>query len=290
MQGLEQADFLSRLLRHLGVLLRIAVLTLIIIGLARPQSGSTESRRSTDGLDIMMVIDTSGSMRAQDFVIAGERPTRLEVIKAVIAQFISERPDDRIGMVVFGTEAFTQAPLTLDHNVLLRFLERVKVSMAGDATAIGDGLGTALKRMKDVEAKGKVVILLTDGTNNAGRLDPVAAADAAKTLGIRVYTIGVGKQGTAPMNIDGTMRQVPVEIDESLLKRIAETTDGKFFRATDTEALIGVYATIDKLEKTRAEIKQFRNYEERFAWFVWPAIVLIFAEFGFSLTRFRKIP
>ena len=290
LRGISDSDLLSRIMRHASVVIRSLMLALIVIALARPQSGRTESKRSTDGLDIMMVVDTSGSMKAQDFVINGERPTRLEVIKAVITKFIIERPDDRIGMVVFGTEAFTQAPLTLDHDVLIRFLDQVKISMAGDATAIGDGLGTALKRMKDVEAKGKVVILMTDGTNNAGRLDPVAAAEAAKSLGIRVYTVGVGKEGTAPMRIDGQMRQVPVEIDEVLLKKIAEISNGKFFRATDTETLIQVYETIDRLEKTRAEIKQFRNYEERFAWFIWPAVFLLFSELGVSMTRFRKIP
>lgn len=223
-------------------------------------------------------------------MINNERPTRLEVVKSVIAQFIHERPDDRIGMVVFGTEAFTQAPLTLDHQVLNRFLTEVRVSMAGDATAIGDGLATAVKRLKDVTSKSRVVILLTDGSNTAGRIDPLAAAKAAEALGIRVYTIGVGSEGTAPMVIEGRTHMVPVEIDEKLLQEIARTTGGNFYRATDTEALVAVYRTIDRLEKTRAEIKQFRQLDEKFAVFLWPAISCLFLEALFMLTPWRRVP
>jgi len=272
------------------ILFRAAALALVVIALARPQTGPRGKNRSVEGLDIQLVIDTSGSMRAQDFELGGRRPTRLDVVKAVIEDFVMTRLDDRIGLVVFGTEAFTQAPLTLDHQLLQEFLKHIEISMAGDATAIGDGLATAVKRLKDTDSKGKIVILLTDGANNAGRIDPVTAAEAAKALGIRVYTIGVGSRGKVPITINGRTTQVEVDIDEALLEKISQMTDGRFYRATDTQALIDVYRAIDKLEKTaaRAPVRDVRR--ELFASFLWPALILLGLDILFGATRRRVVP
>ena len=272
------------------IFFRAVALALVVIALARPQTGPRGKNRSVEGLDIQLVIDTSGSMRAQDFELAGRRPTRLEVVKAVIEDFIGTRSDDRIGLVVFGTEAFTQAPLTLDHQLLQEFLKHIEISMAGDSTAIGDGLATAVKRLKDTDSKGKIVILLTDGANNAGRIDPVTAAEAAKALGIRVYTIGVGSRGKVPITINGRTTQVEVDIDEALLEKIAVMTDGRFYRATDTQALIDVYGAIDKLEKTvgRAPVRDVRR--ELFANFLWPALIFLVFDVLFAATRRRIVP
>jgi Ca-activated chloride channel family protein len=276
--------------RVIPILFRAAALALVVIALARPQTGPRGKNRSVEGLDIQLVIDTSGSMRAQDFELGGRRPTRLEVVKAVIEDFVMTRLDDRIGLVVFGTEAFTQAPLTLDHQLLQEFLKHIEISMAGDATAIGDGLATAVKRLKDTDSKGKIVILLTDGANNAGRIDPVTAAEAAKALGIRVYTIGVGSRGKVPITINGRTTQVEVDIDEALLEKISQMTDGRFYRATDTQALIDVYRAIDKLEKTaaRAPVRDIRR--ELFASFLWPALILLGLDILFGATRRRVVP
>ena len=277
-------------LTHLGVFLRCLAVSLLIIALARPQASSEKSDRTTEGLDIMLLIDTSRSMEARDFEIDGKRPNRLEVIKSVIAQFVRQRPADRIGMVVFGTEAFTQAPLTLDHTVLLRFLERIRIGIAGDATAIGDGLATAVNRLKEIEAKSKVAILLTDGSNTAGRVDPLAAAEAALAKKVTVYTIGVGSEGEVPIQIDGKVQMQKVDIDENALKKIAEKTGGAYFRATDTETLRKVYETIDQLEKTKAKIESFANLEERFSPWAVGGICLLFGELLFGISRFRRIP
>lgn len=283
---------MSRLqnLAHLRVLLRSLAVLALIIALARPQSISEKMERMTEGLDIMLLVDTSGSMQAQDFEIDGQRPNRLEVIKKVIAQFVRQRPADRIGMVVFGTEAFTQAPLTLDHTVLLRFLQRIKIGMAGDATAIGDGLATAVNRLKDLDAKSKVAILLTDGSNTAGRVDPLAAADAAKAKGVTVYTIGVGAEGEVPIVVNGITTMQKVDIDESTLKQIAEKTGGAFFRAKDTEALKKVYDTIDQLEKTKAKIDSYADMDERFAPWALAGLLLLVGELAFGVSRYRRIP
>lgn len=272
------------------VVLRSLALTAIFIALARPQSPPIGKNRSIDGLDIQLVIDTSGSMRAEDFALGDRRSTRLDVVKSVIENFILARPDDRIGIVVFGTEAFTQAPLTLDHNLLRDFLKHIEISMAGDATAIGDGLATAVKRLQDLPSKGKVVILLTDGENNAGRIDPVTAAEAAKALGVRVYTIGVGGKGQVPIQVNGRRTMVEVNIDEALLEKVAATTDGRYFRAKDTQALIEVYASIDRLEKSagKSPVREIRR--ELFSSFVLGALFLLLVDLLGSMTRRRVIP
>lgn len=275
--------------RHTPVILTCLILTLLGLALARPQA--TQARKTTsEGLDIVLVIDTSRSMEARDFVIGNERPTRLTVIKKVISEFIANRSDDRLGMVVFGSEAFTQAPLTLDHTILQRFLERVQIGMAGDATAIGDGLATAVNRLKDLDAKSRIVILLTDGSNTSGRVDPLAAGEAAKTLGIKVYTVGVGSEGEVPVVVGNRIKAQKADIDEDLLRKIATDTGGQYFRATDTETLVNIYATIDKLEKTKIKVDRFEKREERYGNLVASAVFLSILQLGFAVTRFRSIP
>lgn len=277
-------------LRYLGILLRGGVILFVVIALARPQGGKHSGSRSSEGVDIMLAIDTSGSMKARDFVIDGERPNRLEVIKRVIADFIAERPDDRIGLVVFGTEAFTQAPLTLDHDVLLKFLDQIEIGMAGEATAIGDGLATSVLRLKNQIGESRVVVLLTDGANNAGRMDPMAASAAAKSFGIRVHTIGVGSEGEVPIVSNGQMIYIKADIDEKLLNAISKETGGVYRRATDTAALKGVYHEIDRLEKRRVDVKDQRRGRDLFMVPLVLALVFLGLELLWRTTRWRVIP
>ncbi len=278
------------LLRHAGWLLRGLCMLLVVFALARPQVAHRDGARVSNGVDIMLAIDTSGSMRARDFEVRGQRPDRLEVIKAVIADFIDARIDDRIGMVVFGSEAYTQAPLTLDHEILQKFLERIQIGMAGDGTAIGDGLATAVKRLKEAPGKSHVVVLLTDGANNAGRIDPVAAAQAAKALGIRVHTIGVGSDGIVPVVQNGRVFHIKADIDEVTLKSIADTTGGVYRRAVDTDALVNVYREIDKLEKVRREQKDRRQGRDVFPTLILGAVFCLCLEALWRISRFRRLP
>ncbi len=251
---------------------RMAAVTLLIIVLARPQSTDRFQDVSTEGIDIMLALDISGSMLARDF-----KPDRLEASKDVATEFISGRPYDRIGLVVFSGESFTQCPLTTDHAVLINLLREIQSGMIEDGTAIGMGLANAVNRIKDSEAKSKVIILLTDGINNRGEVAPATAAGIAKTFGVRVYTIGVGTMGTAPYPVQtpfGTQYQnMPVEIDEAILKEIAQTTGGKYFRATDNDKLVQVYGEIDKLEKSKIDVRQFTRKEEKY---LIPAIIAFF--------------
>lgn len=277
-------------LRHLPFALRALAVAALVVALARPQEGNARAQKTSEGLDVVMILDTSRSMEARDFVINGERPSRLAVVKRVISDFVKDRPSDRIGLVVFGSEAFTQAPLTLDHDVLQRFLERVQIGMAGDATAIGDALATAVNRLKDIEAKARVAILLTDGGNTAGRIDPLAATQAAKAKGVRVYTIGVGSNGEVPVVVNGRVQTQKVDIDEELLKQIAKETDGAYFRAADTETLVKVYETIDRLEKTRVKVQSFESYEERYPTYAGLAAALVMGELLVGLSRLRRVP
>ena len=270
--------------RHVPFILRCLAFAALAIALARPQAGNSNTQRTAEGLDIVMVLDTSGSMNLRDFTWGREKPTRMAVVKRVISDFIKERTNDRIGMVVFGTEAFTQAPLTLDHEVLNRFIDIITVGMAGEATAVGDGLAAAVNRLKSVEAKSKVVILLTDGGNNAGRVDPLAAAQAAATMGVKVYTIGVG---SAP---EGGGDPQAADVDEPTLREIAKATGGKYFLASNTEMLIKVYDTIDKLEKTKVQVESFANYEDLYTGLVVFAVACLLAELVLGLTRLRRLP
>ena len=250
-------------LRHILFGFRAVAVSLLIIVLARPQSTSNFQDVSTEGIDIVLALDISGSMLARDF-----KPDRLEASKNVATEFISGRPYDRIGLVVFSGESFTQCPLTTDHAVLINLMREIQSGMIEDGTAIGMGLANAVNRIKDSEAKSKVIILLTDGINNMGEIAPATAADIAKTFGVRVYTIGVGTQGMAPYPVQtpfGTQFQnMPVEIDEAILKEIAGKTGGRYFRATDNNKLVQVYKEIDQLEKSKIDVKQFIRKEEKF--------------------------
>jgi Ca-activated chloride channel family protein len=275
-------------LRHILFALRTLALILLIIVLARPQATDKFQNTSTEGIDIVLTLDISGSMLARDF-----RPDRLEASKNVATEFISGRPYDRIGLVVFSGESFTQCPLTTDHAVLVNLLREIQSGMIEDGTAIGMGLATAVNRIKDSEAKSKVIILLTDGINNRGEIAPATAAGIAKTYGIRVYTIGVGTQGMAPYPVKtpyGIQYQdMPVEIDEAILQEISQTTGGKYFRATDNDKLVQVYNEIDKLEKSKIDVKQFSRKEEKFLVPALVAFCLLIIEVIARNTLFKNL-
>lgn len=275
--------------RHLTAVLRLLALALVIVALARPQTTSEGENVSTEGIDIVLVTDISGSMLAEDF-----RPNRIEAAKSVASEFVEGRPNDRIGFVVFAGESFTQCPITLDHAVVKSLIASVRSGLIEDGTAIGMGLATAVSRLKDSESKSRVIILLTDGVNNKGAIDPMTAAGIASTFGIRVYTVGVGTIGMAPYPVQtplGTQyRNVPVEIDEELLRNIAVQTGGKYFRATDNDKLRTIYGEIDRLEKVKIEVTQFRRHKEDFYAAGFLAGLLLLGEAALSLTLFRKIP
>ena len=275
-------------LRHLLFALKMAALALLIVALARPQSSSTNSTSNIEGIDIVMAMDVSGSMLARDL-----KPDRLTAAKNVASDFVKDRPGDRMGLVIFSGETFTQVPLTTDHGVMLNMLAEMKNGLIDDGTAIGDGLATAISRLKDSEAISKVVILLTDGMNNAGSVDPYTAAEIAKLYGIRVYTIGVGTYGTAPYPVQtmfGTqMQQIKVEIDEKLLATIANSTGGKYFRANNNKKLDEIYQEIDKLERSKIEVTEFRRLHEEFYPLVAMALALLLLEFLLRKTLFRTL-
>jgi len=275
-------------IRHILFVFRIIAVTLLIIVLARPQATDRFQDISTEGIDIVLTLDISGSMLARDF-----RPDRLEASKNVATEFISGRPYDRIGLVVFSGESFTQCPLTTDHAVLINLLREIQSGMIEDGTAIGNGLATSVNRIKDSEAKSKVIILLTDGVNNRGEIAPATAADIAKTYGIRVYTVGVGTQGVAPYPVNtpyGVQYQdMPVEIDEGILREIAQNTGGKYFRATDNNKLEEVYSEIDKLEKSKIDVRQFSRKEEKYFLPALIAFCLLALEILVRNTIFRNL-
>jgi Ca-activated chloride channel family protein len=275
-------------LRHILFAFRVITITFLIIVLARPQKTDKFQDVTTEGIDIVLTQDISGSMLARDF-----RPDRLEASKNIATEFISGRPYDRIGLVVFSGESFTQCPLTTDHAVLINLLREIQSGMIEDGTAIGMGLATAVNRIKDSKAKSKVIILLTDGVNNRGEIAPATAADIAKTFGIRVYTIGVGTQGMAPYPVQtpyGIQYQdMPVEIDEGILQEIAQKTGGKYFRATDNDKLIQVYKEIDKLEKSKIDVRQFSRKEERYLIPALIAFILLVVEIVVRNTIFKNL-
>jgi len=275
-------------LRHLLFALRVIAVILIIVVIARPQTTNRFQDVSTEGIDIMLALDISGSMLARDF-----KPDRLEASKDVATEFISGRPYDRIGLVVFSGESFTQCPLTTDHAVLINLLRQVQSGMIEDGTAIGMGLATAINRIKDSEAKSKVIILLTDGVNNRGEIAPATAAGIAETFGIRVYTIGVGSQGMAPYPVQtpfGTeFQNLPVEIDEGILREIAQETGGKYYRATDNNKLVQVYNEIDKLEKSKIDVRQYTRKDEKYLLPAIFACCLIILELFVRNTLFRNL-
>jgi Ca-activated chloride channel family protein len=265
-------------------------LVLLTVGLARPQLVDRERVVESEGIDILLVLDTSGSMEAEDFHLGSRAANRLEVAKEVVARFVDGRKDDRVGLVVFGEEAFTQVPLTLDHDALVDFLRQVQIGMAGARqTAIGDAIAVAGRRLKELDAESRVMILLTDGRSNAGSVEPLEAAEAAKALGIRIYTIGVGsKDGGGIFGIFGGRRRG--ELDEATLRMIAKKTGAQYFRAADTEALAEVYRTIDKLEKTTAESREFVHREEVFHPWVWSGLAMLLLNLLLGETVLRRLP
>ena len=269
-------------------------ITLFILALARPQEGKKRTEILTQGVDIVLAIDTSGSMQALDFKKNNDQVTRLSVVKDVVAEFIKSRKMDRIGMVVFGANAFTQCPLTLDQNILLSFIDKLKIGMAGDATAIGSAIGISARRLKDLKSKSKIIILLTDGRNNAGEISPLEAAEIAKSLDIKVYTIGVGKRGKAPFLVDSIFGKrliyQNVDIDEKVLKKISKMTDAKYFRATDLNSLKNIYKQIDLLEKSDVKVLDHSEYKELYSLFLIPGIILLLIEIIFSNTFLRRLP
>lgn len=283
-----------RLISSIPGFLKALAFVLLVIAVARPQEGHKRSRILSAGVDIVLAIDTSGSMQALDFKKEDKPIDRLEVVKDVVAEFIDNRENDRMGMVVFGQEAFTQCPLTLDHDILLSFLENLEIGVAGDSTAIGSAIGIAVKRLKDLKSKSKVIILLTDGRNNAGSLSPAQAAEIGKTFGIKIYTIGVGTRGKAPFLVDSIFGKQyiyqNVEIDEKTLQDIANTTGAKYFRATDRESLKNIYQQIDSLEKSDVKILDRSEYHELFVYFLIPGLIIILVETVLSHTRLRRIP
>lgn len=274
---------------HLPFILRLLALALLIIALARPQDFTTGTNVNAEGIDIAMVLDISGSMLAEDF-----KPNRLEAAKQVIDKFIEGRISDRIGLVIFSRDAFTQCPLTIDYAVLRNLLREIKSGMLEDGTAIGNAIANGVNRLKDSDSKSKVIILLTDGVNNAGEIDPLSAAEIARTFGIRIYAIGVGTRGEAPYPIQTPFgiryQMVPVEIDEALLKQISERTGGQYFRATNNRALEEIYNRIDKMEKSKIEITSYRSARELYFSWLAAAFVFLMFEVGLSKTILRKLP
>jgi Ca-activated chloride channel homolog len=275
--------------RHLPFVLRMLALAVLIVAFARPQSSARGENVYREGIDITIVLDISGSMLAEDF-----RPNRLEAAKTVAQEFILGRESDRIGLVIFAGESFTQCPLTTDYSVLVDLLKKVKTGYLQDGTAIGEGIANAVNRMKNSKAKSRVMIVLTDGVNNMGSIDPATAAEIAATFGIRMYTIGVGTRGTAPYPFKTPFgiqyQQMPVEIDETMLRQVAELTGGEYFRATGNRALREIYGRIDKMERTRVEVTEFHRYTELFYSFVLWALALFAAELLLRAFVFRKIP
>lgn len=281
----------SHLWRRSMIFLRLLALALAIVALARPQSGHTEEEVITEGVDIVLTLDTSSSMLAEDF----KPKNRIAAAKEVAADFIEGRQNDRIGMVVFAGKSFTQCPLTLDYGILLSFMKDIEVGQIEDGTAIGLAIANATSRLKESEAKSKLVILLTDGRNNRGEIDPVTAAKVAKALDVRIYTVGVGTRGEAlyPVNdpfFGKRYVKMPVDIDENVLKQVADITDGKYFRATDRESLEQIFVEIDQLEKTKIEVKEYTRYSELFVNWLWAAMAVLVFEVILTNTRFRKIP
>jgi Ca-activated chloride channel family protein len=279
----------TKLLFHTPFLLRFLAITLLIIVVARPTLSNSIRNETTEGIDIVLAMDISGTMLAEDL-----RPNRLEAAKRVATEFIVERPNDNIGLVVFAGESFTQCPLTTDHAVLVNLFSGIKYGIIEDGTAIGMGLANAVSRIKDSKAKSKVVILLTDGSNNAGEIAPLTAAEIAKTFGVRVYTIGVGTRGMARYPVQTPVgiryQDMPVDIDEDMLRQIANMTGGRYFRATDNENLKAIYTEIDQMEKTKIAVKEYKKKTEIYLPFAVVAFLLLVAELILKNTILKKLP
>jgi Ca-activated chloride channel family protein len=277
--------------------LRWLSLVFFIIALAQPRLTKFDTTKATaSGVDIVVAFDLSGSMAAEDFEIRGERVNRVKMAKSVLEKFVAKRPSDRIGLVAFGTQSYIASPITMDHDFLLKNLERMDLNtINGNQTAIGSALSTAVNRLRELKSKSKIVILMTDGVNNAGKVDPLTAAEAAKALGVKCYTIGVGTRGEAPMPATDMFgrrgyQMVPVDIDEDTLTKISDMTGGKYFRADNAENFQKIYAEIDKLEKTEADVKKFAQHTELFAWLIALGIVALTAEIVLGQTALRRLP
>lgn len=267
--------------------LRWFVLALFIVALAQPRLSKSTTTVKASGIDIAVALDLSGSMNTPDYLVNGRQISRFHIAQAVLKKFIEGRPDDRIGLVVFAVQAFIASPMTLDHDFLIENLDRLDIgSINAERTAIGDGLATALNRLRDLKSKSKIIVLMTDGGNNSGKIDPLAAAQAAQALGVKIYTIGLGNA-----DIVRQMR-LPADYlpDTNTLQKIADMTGGKFYRANNTEELTAIYAEIDKLEKTEAVVNKYTEYKELFPWFVLGGLALLLIEIVLSQTAFRKLP
>jgi Ca-activated chloride channel family protein len=288
-KGLSTSRSLKNVFQHFPFVFRLLALSCIIIALARPQTKFDEQQTEGEGIDIILCIDVSGSMTAQDF-----SPNRMEAAKNVAMDFVDHRPSDRIGIVIFAGESFTQCPLTTDHYVLKSQIQQIRNGLLEDGTAIGSGLATSVDRLRNSKSKSKVIILLTDGVNNGGLIDPSTAKEIAKAFKIKVYTIGVGTDGYAPTPISTPMGIVmsneKVAIDEKLLKNIADETGGKYFRATDNRSLNHIYNEIDQLEKSKVEVTSFHHFTEKFYPFIFIAMGLLLIELILRYTLFKKFP
>jgi len=277
------------------VFLGLLGLGLLILALARPRLGKGSSEIEASGIDIILTLDVSGSMEALDFKLAGQPVNRLEAVKDVVKKFISQRPNDKIGMVAFAGRPYLVGPMTMDHEWLAKRLVDVKLGQVEDGTAIGSAIASSVGHLSDSQAKSRIIIILTDGVNNAGAVNPLTAAEAAKALGIKIYTIGTGTIGEAPFPVRDQFgrthfQNVKVEIDEKVLTEVSAATGGQYFRATDTDSLEQIYESINKLETTTRKLKKYQQYDELFIYFLVPGLIILLAEFILSQTRWRRLP
>ena len=276
--------------------LRWLILAIFIIALAQPRLTKSQTTVKASGVDIVVALDMSGSMISEDFVVKGERVNRFNMARTVLKGFIDKRPNDRIGLVLFATQAYIATPLTLDHDYLQENIDRLEIgAISENSTAIGDGLGTAVNRLRDLKSKSKIVILMTDGQNNSGKLDPTNAAAAAAVVNVKVYTVGIGERGQAPMPARDMFgrkvyQMVPVDVDETTLQQIADETGGKYYRADNAEKFKQIYDEIDKLEKTEAVINKYTEFTELFPWLVAAGAALLLIELVLGQTAFRRLP
>ncbi len=273
----------------------LAAMALLITALARPQFGRTLEHVTASGVDIMLTLDVSGSMIAEDYTIGSSRANRIDVVKKVTQQFIEARPNDRIGIIAFAGRPYLVSPLTLDHDWLIRNLDRVKIGLVEDGTAIGSGLASAVARLKDRDSKTKIIVLLTDGANNAGKVQPLTAAEAGRALGIKIYSIGAGSNGPVPVPMKDPFgrtvyQKVVFDFDEKLLEQIAKIGEGKYFRAADTRSMDATFREIDRLEKTKIEVEKTAEYRDLFPWLLFPALLLLAAEAVLSRTLWSRLP
>jgi Ca-activated chloride channel family protein len=277
------------------VFLGLLAFALLIVAFARPRHGKGSSDIEASGIDIVLTLDVSGSMEALDFKLGGQPANRLEVVKNVVAKFVGQRPNDKLGMVAFAGRPYLVSPLTLDHEFLAKRLADVKMGQVEDGTAIGSAIASSVSHLRDSNAKSRIVILLTDGVNNAGAVNPLTAAEAAKAMGIKIYTIGAGTRGDAPVPVRDAfgrtrLQTMKDEIDEEVLREVASATGGQSFRATDTDSLEKIYAAINQLETTTRKLKKYQQYDELYLWFLGPGIGLLLLELILNQTRFRRLP